>query len=133
DGWTGTGAALVGQGVALLVYARGAWYQPAYELQTGHPLNVLLQNSTSGGQCADTSPSANTGVSSSWLARANFWSWNAATATNAACVLGGSMLLERFAATQAGVPDRVKITLNVQFNDGTVWQDLVFWADHRTD
>ncbi|MBK7865087.1 MAG: hypothetical protein IPJ65_42120 [Archangiaceae bacterium] len=134
DGWTGANAALVGQGESLLISARGAWYGPAFQLQIGQPLSVSLQNTTtSGGQCSDSNPNISpVTVSTSWLARANFWSWSAASATNSVCVLGGSMVLERTAGAPGG-PDRVKITLNVQFKDGTTWQDLVFWADHRTD
>ena len=59
-------------------------------------------------------------------AYANFYVWSAASATQRGCAAGGSVLLELVPQTGR---DQVRLTVNLQFADGTTWIDRVFLVD----
>ena len=109
DGWTSTGAPMIGNGVALHM----VWHQ-----STSNPL-VISNSVGSNGICFDASP--NSVATDPRKPYINFFVWSGAEVTLHLCSLGGTAVLD--------TADSRTITFNVAFSDGTYWIDKTFSLD----
>ncbi len=117
DGWVQSGAALVGDGAAVHVTFHGL-----ATLSTGSSFEEKIRSALVDGVC-NTSLTPTSTQSGSGETYANFFAWSSTVSSMRVCALGGSVKVGRL--TVGGV-DTARLTFNVQFSDGTVWQDKVF-------
>ncbi len=128
DGWTASLATPVGSGFAVHVRSEDDTCCSRQRLYVGEPRMVYIDSSVNPqGACIVRTP--NSFPSTDLGSFVNFFRWTNTSATQVVCSSGGSIQLERFIDPQNA--DRVRITANVQFNDGTVWQDKIFVADYH--
>lgn len=123
DAWAEAEASMVGQGAAVHLVID----TPSSIPSTG--LLVTVDDASGSGSCSTLlDPSDEPGP---WnTTYVNFFQWNGASPSVVACSEGGSIKIERDTTV---VPNQVKMTFNVQFSDGTLWQDRVFTATHRAE
>lgn len=111
--WVQAGASPVGTSPAL--HVRGDYSNFQYGLDVGDASILPIEDdSTVGGGCTQRAPDS---APSSNFARVTFHQWAGGTQTKGACAKAGSVEFKRTAS------DTMELTLNVAFNDGSVWQD----------
>ena len=93
----------------------------------GSITKAIRNASTTGGGCQTGLTPTSLG-STSAAPNSNFFGWNQASFTLVACAAGGSVRLDRL---MINTVDTVRMTFNVQFNDGTLWSDKIFTAPYN--
>lgn len=124
DGWSEVLAPMIGSGGALHL----KWNHNTSLAVSATPETIAFRNGTdSAGHCKsglepDSEPNSN--IDGTYV---NFFGWNSTTASVAVCGSGGSVNFVRELTT----PQRIKMTFNVQFSDGSTWINKVLYAEYR--
>ncbi len=120
--WATSQIAPVGTGAALHLKL------DSLSLSLNSSITKTIANARFTGGACDTSlvPTDLAGTTAETYA--NFYGWSLATPTMNACSAAGSVRLDRLMINSV---DTVRITLNVQFNDGTVWMDKIYTAPYN--
>ncbi len=117
EGWAQSNAALVGDGAAVHVTFLGPGSTP-----TGSSFVESIRSASSSGAC-NTSLAPDSKPVGGGSTYANFFRWGSTRSALVACALGGSVKVERLTVNGT---DTARLTFNVEFSDGTLWQDKVF-------
>lgn len=119
--WATNEISPVGVGSALHLKIDGL------SLSTGSTLTRAIADGRWQGAC-DTSLTPTELAATTSQTYANFFGWNNAMPSMVVCGAAGSVMIERL---NIATVDSVRITLNVQFSDGTVWTDKIFTTPYR--
>jgi hypothetical protein len=122
DAWASTWTEPVGQGAALHFEFRWEALSGCSSTNVCDSVTIPIVTSVGSNGTCDTTrlPYSRPGTGYTY---ANFFGWNLLSPTLAACATGGSVRIERLMVNYV---DSARITLNIQFNDNSTWQDRVF-------
>jgi hypothetical protein len=124
DGWTATSSPLIGDVEALHIRIIDDWAESLSE-----PNAFEIYDATDAyGDCENAlKPTSSDPYDA--LAQVNFFAWDDLDPTPVVCAKGGVMSLQ----LDPQDASRIRVVLNVQFNDGTVWSERVLTMPYRGD
>jgi hypothetical protein len=125
-GWVMGLGQLAGQGSAMHFRAELNFNGVGHVLEPGATMTMPIVSTFTAGACTNIAPGDLPETRFSALTETGLYAWALGTPTLVACGAGGSVLIERTSAD----PNNVRLTFNVQFNDGTAWLGRTFTAPY---